>query len=160
MVRLVGLAVPWNRLGPQEIGRRLTMTSATWVLQSSVHSALIGDNVLIGLLGGGQVFDHVPRGTEMPYVTFGPSSENDWSTIDETGYELRFSLHVWTEAIGRKSAEQIMSALRRILHDQTLAVSGFRLINLQHENSDLNRVSDGEVLQGIVRFRATLESTA
>ena len=136
------------------------MTSATWALQSSVHSALIGDTDMIDLLGGGHVFDHVPRGTAMPYVTFGQSSENDWSTVDETGYELRFSLHVWTEALGRKLAEQIMSALRRILHDQTLAVSGFRLINLRHENSDLNRASDGEVLQGVVRFRATLETAA
>ena len=135
------------------------MASATWALQSSVHAALLADAQLVGLLGGAHVYDHVPRGTKPPYVTFGTSTENDWSTADDTGHELLFALHVWTDALGRKTAELIVAAVRDVLHDQTLAVSGFRLINLRHESTDLNRVADGETLQGIVRFRAILEPT-
>lgn len=75
------------------------MASATWALQRSVHATLIGDTDLLALLGGAHVFDHVPRGMDLPYVTFGASSENDWSTADEVGHELLFSLHVWTEAL-------------------------------------------------------------
>ncbi len=134
------------------------MTSATWALQRSVYAALIANQTLSGLLGGQRVFDHVPRGTALPYITFGPSSERDWSTSDDVAHELQVSLHVWTEALGRSQAEEIMTVVRTALHDQTLAVSGFRLINLRHENSALNRVSDGDTLQGIVRFRAVLET--
>ena len=134
------------------------MVSATWALQNSVHAALTGDEDLIGLLGGSHVYDHVPRGTTYPYVTFGPSAENDWSTADDTGHELLIVIHVWTEALGRQQVEEIMTAIRAALHDQTLAVSGFRLVNLRHESSNLNRLSDGETLQGIVRLRATLEA--
>lgn len=150
----------WSQLGPNEIERQLTMASATWALQRSVHAALIGDTELVGLLGGSHVFDHVPRGTALPYMTFGASFENDWSTAEDIGHELLFSLNVWTEALGRKQAEEIMTAVRRVLHDQSLPVSGFRLINLRHESSDLIRLSDGETLQGVVRLRATLETTA
>lgn len=135
------------------------MTSATWALQRSVHSALIGDAGLIGHLGGAHVYDHVPRSVSYPYVTFGPSTDTDWSTVGDTGHELLFSIHVWTEALGREMAENVMSAIREVLHDQTLAVSGFRLVNLRHQSSDLSRVGDGETLQGVMRFRATLEAT-
>ncbi|MEM9359863.1 MAG: DUF3168 domain-containing protein, partial [Pseudomonadota bacterium] len=110
------------------------------------------------LLGGQHVFDHVPRGTVLPYITFGPSSERDWSTSDDIAHELQISLHVWTEALGRSQAEEIMTVTRTLLHDQTLAVSGFRLINLRHEDSALKRVSDGDTLQGTIRLRAVLET--
>ncbi|MEM6498723.1 MAG: DUF3168 domain-containing protein [Pseudomonadota bacterium] len=136
------------------------MTSATWAMQRSVYAALIANQTLNGLLGGQRVFDHVPRNTALPYITFGPSSERDWSTSDDVAQELQLSLHVWTEAKGRRLAEEIMTIIRSVLHDQTLLVSGFRLVNLRHENSSLNRVSDGGTLQGIVRLRAVLESTA
>ncbi|MEM9360048.1 MAG: DUF3168 domain-containing protein [Pseudomonadota bacterium] len=134
------------------------MTSATWALQRSIYAALIANQTLSDLLGGQHVFDHVPRGTVLPYITFGPSSERDWSTSDDIAHELQISLHVWTEALGRSQAEEIMTVIRTLLHDQTLAVSGFRLINLRHEDSALKRVSDGDTLQGTIRLRAVLET--
>ena len=133
------------------------MTSAGWSLQRSVFQALIADGKLTGLLGGERVYDHVPRGASFPYVTFGQSVERDWSTGGEDGSEHILTLHVWSQSAGRKQAEAIMAAMRRALHDRSLALSGYRLINLRHEFSDARRDPDGETVHGIMRLRAVTE---
>ena len=53
------------------------MTTASWQLQLAVHEALTGDVALVDLLGGPRVYDHVPKGTRPPYVTFSQSVERD-----------------------------------------------------------------------------------
>lgn len=133
------------------------MASAGWSLQRSVYAALIGDSNVTGLLGGTRIYDHVPRGSVFPYVTFGQSSERDWSTGSEEGCEHVLTLHVWSQAAGRKQAEEIMAAMRNALHDKTLALTGYRLVNLRHEFSDARRDPDGETIHGIVRLRAVTE---
>ena len=73
------------------------------------------------------------------------------------GNEHILTLHVWSQARGKKQAHEIMGALRAALHDQPLELSGHRMINLLHEHSEARRDLDGETYHGIVRFRATTE---
>lgn len=136
------------------------MTSAGWSLQRSVFAALTADSKVTGLLGGERVYDHVPRGAAFPYVTFGQSVERDWSTGSEEGSEHILTLHVWSQSAGRKQAEMIMAAMRAVLHDKALTLSGYRLINLRHEFSDARRDPDGETVHGIMRLRALTEPVA
>jgi Protein of unknown function (DUF3168) len=136
------------------------MTTATWHLQTAIYSALSADATLTGLLGGTKVFDDVPRGTEFPYVTIGQSRVRDWSTGTDRGDEHIVTLHVWSRDNGRKSVEAIIDAIAAGLHDQPLAVTGHRLINLRRELSDIRRESDGETYHGIVRFRAVTEAVS
>jgi len=51
----------------------------------------------------------------------------------------------------------VIAAARDALHDQALALTGHRLINLRHEYSEVRRDNDGETFHGIVRFRAVTE---
>ena len=67
------------------------------------------------------------------------------------------TLHVWSRGSGRKEALEIMGAARVVLHDQTLSLSGHRLVNLRHTFSEVRRDTDGETYHGIVRFRAVTE---
>jgi hypothetical protein len=136
------------------------MASASWALQQAVFTALGADAGLISLLGGNRVYDDVPERAEFPYVTFALSNERDWSTSSEEGSEHLLTLHVWSRAAGRKEAHEIMGALRRVLHDAGLALTGYRLVNLRHEFSEARRDPDGETYHGILRYRAVTEPTA
>lgn len=51
-----------------------------------------------------------------------------------------------------------MAATQAALHDQPLALTGHRLINLRHEFSDVRRDADGDTFHGTVRFRAVTEA--
>lgn len=133
------------------------MASAALELQKAIHAALSGDGSLLGLLGGPRIWDDVPRGAAYPYVSFGQSTERDWSTGSEEGYEHILTLHVWSRSKGERETHLIMAAMRNALHDAALIVAGHRLVNLRHEFSDAMRDADGETYHGIVRYRAVTE---
>ena len=133
------------------------MSSANWALQTSIQARLAADTAVVGLLGGPRVYDDVPRGAAFPYVTFGLTSEKDWSTGTEDGAEHVMTLHVWSRAPGRHEAADIIAAIRGALHDRQLALAGHRLVNLRQEFADARRDPDGETFHGIVRLRAVTE---
>jgi hypothetical protein len=133
------------------------MTTAAFALQKAIHSTLVADADVVARLGGARVYDDVPRGAALPYVTFGPTTKRDWSAGDDPGNEHIMTLHVWSNAAGRKETQEIIGAMRDALHDQSLALAGYRLINLRHEFSDTRREPDGDGYRGIVRFRAVTE---
>ncbi len=63
------------------------MASASWALQSAIFARLTADAVLTALLGGERMYDDVPVRAEFPYLTFGQSSDRDWSTGTDAGRE-------------------------------------------------------------------------
>lgn len=133
------------------------MASAAYELQKALYAALTSNAPLTGMLGGAKIYDDVPRGASLPYITFGQSTLRDWSTGTEPGYEHLITLHVWSRVNGEREAHQIMSAIRDCLHDVALTVAAHRLVNLRFEFSDMLRDSDGETIHGIVRYRAVTE---
>lgn len=133
------------------------MPSATWALQHAIHQQLTTNATVLARLGGPHVWDHVPRGAVFPYVTFGVTSERDWSTGSEQGGEHIVTLHVWSKAAGRREAEMIADALKLALHDQALTLIGHRLVNLRYELMETRREADTEMTRGVVRFRAATE---
>lgn len=133
------------------------MASAGLELQKAINLALRSDAALVALLGGAKIFDDVPQGSEFPYLTFGQSSARDWSTGTDTGHEHVITLHVWSRAAGRRQIYAIVGAVEAVLHDKSLTLSGYRLINLRHEFSDARRDPDGDTYHGIVRYRAVTE---
>jgi hypothetical protein len=133
------------------------MPSASWSLQQSVFAALSADAALIALLGAGRIHDDVPQGSPKPYLTLGQSTVRDWSTGTDDGNEHLVTLHVWSDAKGKKQASEIADAVRTALHDQPLALTGHRLVNLRHEFSEARRDPDGATIHAILRFRAVTE---
>lgn len=135
------------------------MTSSAFALQKALHAALTADAAVLALLGGPRIYDDVPHGAPVPYVSFGLTTERDWSTGSEEGSEHVVTLHVWSDAAGRKQTQQIVSALRDVIHDAALSVPGHRLINLRHELSETRRETNGDGYRGLVRLRAVTEPT-
>ena len=134
------------------------MSSASFALQAAIFSKLTADAPVLAALGGARIYDEVPTRAEFPYLTFGQSTERDWSTATDLGHEHIFTLHVWSRARGRKEADVALAAVEAALHDQALTLAGHRLINLRHEFSDARREPDGETYHGIARYRAVTEA--
>lgn len=133
------------------------MAGAGFALQQAVFAKLTATPALTALLGGARVYDDVPERAEFPYLTFGQTSERDWSTGTDNGGEHTLTLHVWSRGAGRKEAVEILAAARAALHDAALTLAGHRLVNLRHEFSDARRDPDGETFHGTARFRAVTE---
>lgn len=137
------------------------MPSASSSLQQSIFSTLSADAALITLLGANRIYDDVPQGTTLPYLTIGQTTERDWSTGSDpetdAGAEHLLTLHVWSDARGKKQAHEILDAVRAALHDEQLSLTGHRLVNLRHEFSEARRAPDGETIHGLARFRAVTE---
>ena len=136
------------------------MTSASWALQKALHQTLTTQAELVTLLGGPHVYDHVPRGVTYPYVTFGVSTQRDWSTGSEDGGEHIVTLHIWSKAAGRLESDAVGAAVRSALHDQALTLTGHRLVNLRQELSDTRRDAQSEIYHGVIRLRAVTEPLA
>ena len=133
------------------------MASSSFALQKAFFLQLTADAALALLLGGPRIYDDVPVRGEFPYVTFGQTTERDWSTGTDDGAEHVVTLHVWSRAAGRKEADEILDAVKAALHNQPLSLTGHRLVNLRHEFSDARRDADGESYHGITRYRAVTE---
>lgn len=133
------------------------MSSAALALQQAIFSRLTTDSPTLAALGGPRIYDDVPARAEFPFMTFGQSTERDWSTGTDQGFEHTITLHTWSRARGRKEAQAVIAAARDALHDQELDLTGHRLVNLRHEYSEVRRDTDGETFHGIARFRAVTE---
>jgi hypothetical protein len=112
---------------------------------------------LTTLFGGVRVYDDAPQAAPYPFITLGQSVIRDWSTGTEDGAEHNLTLHVWSRSGGKKQVQQILEAIRVVLHDQPLMLADHHLVNLRHEFSEARLDPDGDTFHGIVRYRAVTE---
>ena len=66
------------------------------------------------------------------------------------------NIHIWSQYKGSKECKQIMDKVHDLLHDSSLSVTGFNLINLRFEFSDIMIDPDGVTRHGVMRFRAII----
>ena len=104
------------------------MSIGGFALQSTIYSTLSGDSNLTTTLGA-SVFDDVPESTSFPYVQIGEDNVTEFDTKDVNGSETTLTLQIWSEYNGSKETKQIMDRVHDLLHDSSLSVSGFNLIN-------------------------------
>ena len=136
------------------------MTVGQFELQTAIYTALSGDSNLTSTLGA-SVFDEVPDQSSYPFVALGEETVVEYDTKDLDGASHTINIHVWSQYKGAKETKQIMDRIHTLLHDSSLSVSGFNLIRMQFEFSDIMRDPDGVTRHGVMRFRAiTLGTTS
>ena len=136
------------------------MTVGQFELQTAIYSALSVDSNLTSTLGA-SVFDEVPDQSSYPFVALGEETVVEYDTKDLDGASHTINIHVWSQYKGAKETKQIMDRIHTLLHDSSLSVSGFNLIRMQFEFSDIMRDPDGVTRHGVMRFRAiTLGTTS
>jgi hypothetical protein len=131
------------------------MSIGQFALQTAIYSTLSNDNNLTSTLGAG-VFDEVTEGATYPFVALGEETATDYSTKDLIGSETTINIHIWSQYKGSKETKNIMDRIHDLLHDSDISVSGFNLINLRFEYSDIMRDPDGVTRHGVMRFRAII----
>jgi len=134
------------------------MSIGQFALQSTIYSTLSADNTLTSTLGAG-VYDEVLEGASYPFVSLGEETAIDYGTKDLVGGETTINIHIWSQYKGSKETKQIMDKVHDLLHDIDLTVTGFNLINLRFEYSDIMRDPDGVTRHGVMRFRAIILGT-
>ena len=135
------------------------MTIGSFALQEAVYSTLNGDNTLTSTYGA-EIYDEVPEDSAAPYVTIGYGTPTDYSTQNIDGGEQTLTIHVWSEYRGAKECKQIMDRVHDLMHDSTFSVTGFNLVNMRFEFSEIIRDPDGVTRHGIMRFRAIILGTS
>ncbi len=135
------------------------MSVGSFELQTAIYTALNNDNTLTNTLSA-VIVDDVPHGTSYPFVTIGEARGNDYSTKTEIGSEQVIELDIWSQYKGSKECKQIMDRIHNLLHDSNLNVSGFNLINMRFDFSNIMRDPDGTTRHGVMRFRAIILDTS
>lgn len=135
------------------------MSVGQFALQTAIYSKLNTDSNLTTTLGCA-VFDEVPATATYPYIVLGEETANEYDTKDLKGSQTTINLHIWSEYQGSKECKNIMDRVHDLLHDGNINVTGFNLINLRFEFSDIMRDPDGVTRHGVMRFRAITLGTS
>tara|TARA_X000001382_G_scaffold5313_1_gene4518 strand:+ start:623 stop:1027 length:405 start_codon:yes stop_codon:yes gene_type:complete len=132
------------------------MTDHSFNLQKAIFSTLNGDSTLTSTLSV-TIHDHVPQGTEFPYVVIGEETMTDDSSTKDIDFnEFTLVIHTFSRNRGRKEAKQIMARVYELLHKSTLTVTGANHINTRFEFHDVIKENDGLTYHGVQRFRTIL----
>lgn len=131
--------------------------SADIALRKAIRAKLLAHAALVTRLGGARVYDEAPRGAPQPYITFAQSRSRDWSTMGERGCEHALTLDVWSERAGVREALEIAALASAALDDQTLALEGHILVNLQVREVETTREIGNRFMRARLRLRAVTE---
>lgn len=135
------------------------MSIGQTALQTAIFNALSTDNNLTSTLGA-TVQDEVPSGTNYPVVQIGDDDVSDYSTKDLAGSDTTLVIHVWSRQFGSAETKNIMDRIHTLLHDSSLSVSGFNLVNCRLQFTTVMRDPDGITRHGVMRFRAIILGTS
>lgn len=102
------------------------------------------------------IYDNVPDGAKMPYVTLGEDTAVDWSTKLENGQEVTHTLHIWSEYKGMMEAKQIIDQIIQAITSTPLVVEGFFVVSARVDVVETMRDPEG-YRHGIVRFRFKIQ---
>lgn len=101
---------------------------AAAALQAAIYAKLSADPTITALIGGPKIYERTPNDETFPYVTFGASASQDWSTGTEQGDEHQIILNVWSRLPSKKQALDISNAIKASLEAGIMSLAGHRLI--------------------------------
>jgi len=124
-------------------------------LQKAIYDKLTASTSLMALVSG--VFDHVPPKQAMPYIMIGDDTAIDWDTDNSTGFEATCTIHVWSDYRGMAQAKNIMGKIYSLMHRQTLAMTGYNVVDVCCEFEEAGVDPDGLTRHGVMRFRVVTD---
>ncbi|MBL4801741.1 MAG: DUF3168 domain-containing protein [Emcibacter sp.] len=121
-------------------------------LWQAIYDKLTADSLLMGQISG--IFDPVPEGEDLPYLTIGEGSMRDWSAKDFIGQEHLIDIHIWSGKRGGGEVRTLSDRVATLLSGQNLTLTGHQLVGLEFTFFENFFDGDGQVRHGILRFRA------
>ncbi|MGV6800759.1 MAG: DUF3168 domain-containing protein [bacterium] len=130
---------------------------ASWELQSAIYNLLQADPGIISLLGNpARIYDAVPENIVFPYLTIGEIRSKDWPGV-EGGQHHQIRLNVWSRYGGRKELKEIYTAVYAVLHDATISLPNYNIINIRYVFGDMWQRPENNTFNGVVRYRAVTQ---
>ncbi len=135
------------------------MTAPLSNLQSAVYDRLITNAPLTALLAAGtaSILDHVPAGTEFPYVALGEMTQTALRTQNGTSHDIHLNIHSYSRYYGFAEIQNIMAAIAAALENADFPVDAYQLVLCQSLEAATLLESDGATRHGILRFRIILD---
>lgn len=124
-------------------------------LQTAIYAALTASPAL----ADGRVYDRVPGTPDFPYITIGDEQVLDNGNSCDDGWEIYSDIHVWSRprAGSKLEAKTLVAAIVARLVDQTITVTGFRVVISQMERVEYMRDPDGLTEHGVLTVRHVLD---
>jgi hypothetical protein len=136
-------------------------------LRTSIYSRLSGYSALTTLLSSsGAIYEFVPQeladtDAEFPFLFIGDMDASEFDADDRTGARVPITLHAWSRYRGKKECAEILDACYDALHRYTaLAVTGYNVIDVQWDGSQIMRDPDGLTYHGIGTFAVLMDKEA
>jgi hypothetical protein len=132
-----------------------------YAFQEALHTVLSADTALQNSVTG--IYDFVPAGTDLPYITFGNCQATDISGVATARTRLNAALYCYSRAPGRKEAGAILARMKEVLENSTslsplLTAAGFHLLGLRHTGSEIVPLGgNNRLYRGELRLAAFLE---
>ena len=124
-------------------------------LRKAIYDALTADASLNALVAG--IHDSVPAETSFPYIVLGEIQGRDWSTKTTSGARLLITVDVYSRYLGQKEASDIMERIKTLIHQAPLVLTGYTLVMIRYDLSDIELENDGLTYHGRMRFLALVE---
>ncbi|WP_395517256.1 DUF3168 domain-containing protein [Pseudorhizobium flavum] len=131
--------------------------SAANALLVAIHARLAADPQLVAMIGTDGIRDRLLPRPVLPTLVMGEMETRDYSTATEAGEEHRLVLEVWSDAAGRREAEELAERVRGLLQDAALTLAGHLLVSLAHERTRTRRQANAKLFLAELRFRAVTE---
>ena len=130
------------------------MSVGQFALQEAIYSALNVSAITSDL--NCAVVNEPTNDQSYPFIQLGEDRVDDYSTKVEAGGEYELNFDIWSQYKGSKECKQIMDKIHDLLHDSSISVTGFNLVNIQLDYSDILKDPDGVTRHGVMRFRAII----
>lgn len=125
-------------------------------VQTGLFQALTG----IGLT----VHDVQPQaqdgGASLPFpcVTIGTIVFAPWDVKERTGFDFIARIHTYSRSGSMLETKGIQAAIYNRLHRGEIPVTGYGLVDLTRETSDIMQMADG-AFHGVCEYRGLIEKT-
>lgn len=124
--------------------------SIEFALQQALYALLTADPALRALING-RVYDRAPKDVEFPYVSFGPSDDDEENLTGVDAGSTAQQIDVWSQdGAGAEEAKRIGGAIRNALHLQDMDLVGGSVILMQILSKRHLSDPDGVTTHGII----------
>ena len=126
-------------------------------LQAAVYTSLQGNSAFTS--SGAGLFDPAPTNEVFPYVTFGEHIESNWYSFQNTGRQVLFLFHIWSQKQNYDEAYAILNVITGALETAgALTLTNFTMnqYGLLFDSATKRDDPDGVSRQLIAKYKTYL----
>lgn len=129
------------------------MSDARLLLQKAIYARLTGDAPLMAKITG--VFDFVPDNQTYPFLQIGEVDFGSFDTQTFDGFEGTITINLWHRpgSRGRAALHDIQNDVYNLLHKWIPSISGFTVVSMRYDFSNIIVDPDAVTYHGVQRFK-------